>query len=101
MFRYKPEAVDYALNHPDGSHRMSSISGDSENRSRLERNTQVKELRSCLQGSVSLLTYFFPNLLSSRPGSHCSVQSAAEDEIEAVRDKLNITDIDQVVDRLR
>ncbi|XP_040911543.1 coiled-coil domain-containing protein 24 isoform X2 [Toxotes jaculatrix] len=37
----------------------------------------------------------------SRPSSHCSVQSSAEDEIEAVRDKLNVTDIDQVVDRLR
>nr|XP_019968996.1 PREDICTED: coiled-coil domain-containing protein 24 [Paralichthys olivaceus]XP_019969004.1 PREDICTED: coiled-coil domain-containing protein 24 [Paralichthys olivaceus] len=37
----------------------------------------------------------------SRPSSRCSVQSSAEDEIEAVRDKLNVTDIDQVVDRLR
>ncbi|XP_068427384.1 coiled-coil domain-containing protein 24 [Clinocottus analis] len=37
----------------------------------------------------------------SRPSSRCSVQSNAEDEIEATRDKLNVTDIDQVVDRLR
>ncbi|XP_034469763.1 coiled-coil domain-containing protein 24 [Hippoglossus hippoglossus] len=37
----------------------------------------------------------------SRPSSCCSVQSSAEDEIEAVRDKLNVIDIDQVVDRLR
>ncbi|XP_029309746.1 coiled-coil domain-containing protein 24 [Cottoperca gobio] len=36
-----------------------------------------------------------------RPSSQCSVQSTAEDEIEAMRDKLNATDIDQVVDRLR
>ncbi|XP_058478552.1 coiled-coil domain-containing protein 24 isoform X1 [Solea solea] len=37
----------------------------------------------------------------SRPSSSCSVRSCAEDEIEAVRDKLNITDIDQVVDHLK
>ncbi|XP_030608676.1 coiled-coil domain-containing protein 24 isoform X2 [Archocentrus centrarchus] len=37
----------------------------------------------------------------SRPNSCCSVQSRAEDEIEAVRGKLNVTEIDQVVDRLR
>ncbi|KAL7385786.1 hypothetical protein ABVT39_000257 [Epinephelus coioides] len=37
----------------------------------------------------------------SRPSSHCSVQSNAEDEIEAMRDKVNVTDIDQVVERLR
>ncbi|XP_023142307.2 coiled-coil domain-containing protein 24 isoform X1 [Amphiprion ocellaris] len=37
----------------------------------------------------------------SRPSSHCSVQSSAEDEIEAMRDKLNVTEITQVVDRLR
>ncbi|XP_040000553.1 coiled-coil domain-containing protein 24 isoform X2 [Xiphias gladius] len=37
----------------------------------------------------------------SRPSSHCSVQSSAADEIEAVRDKLNVTDIEQVVDRLK
>uniref|UniRef100_I3JS56 Uncharacterized LOC100692499 n=1 Tax=Oreochromis niloticus TaxID=8128 RepID=I3JS56_ORENI len=37
----------------------------------------------------------------SRPDSRCSVQSRAEDEIEAVRGKLNVTEIDQVVDRLR
>ncbi|XP_078120213.1 coiled-coil domain-containing protein 24 [Sander vitreus] len=36
-----------------------------------------------------------------RPSSHCSVQSNAEDEIEAMKDKLNVIDIDQVVDRLR
>ncbi|XP_041804935.1 coiled-coil domain-containing protein 24 [Chelmon rostratus] len=37
----------------------------------------------------------------SRPSSHCSVQSNAEDEIEAMRVKLNVTDIDKVVDRLK
>ncbi|XP_074507749.1 coiled-coil domain-containing protein 24 [Sebastes fasciatus] len=37
----------------------------------------------------------------SRRSSHCSVQPIAEDEIEAMRDKLNVSDIDQVVDRLR
>ncbi|XP_044074808.1 coiled-coil domain-containing protein 24 isoform X2 [Siniperca chuatsi] len=37
----------------------------------------------------------------SRPGSHCSVQSNAEDEIEAMRNKLNIAGIDQVVDHLK
>ncbi|XP_071347789.1 coiled-coil domain-containing protein 24 [Trachinotus anak] len=37
----------------------------------------------------------------NRPSSHCSVKSNAEDEIEAVRDKLNVADIDQVVDRLK
>ncbi|KAK1878932.1 S-adenosylmethionine decarboxylase proenzyme [Dissostichus eleginoides] len=37
----------------------------------------------------------------ARPSSRCSVQSNAEDEVEAMRDKLNVTDIDQVVDRLR
>ncbi|XP_054451974.1 coiled-coil domain-containing protein 24 [Anoplopoma fimbria] len=37
----------------------------------------------------------------SRPSSRCSVQSNAEDEIEGMRDKLNVTHIDQVVDRLR
>ncbi|TMS09777.1 Coiled-coil domain-containing protein 24 [Larimichthys crocea] len=37
----------------------------------------------------------------SRPSSHCSVRSTAEDEVEAMRSKLNITDIDQVVDRLK
>ncbi|XP_073347955.1 coiled-coil domain-containing protein 24 [Pagrus major] len=37
----------------------------------------------------------------SRPISQCSVQSNAEDEIEAMRDKLNISDIDEVVDRLK
>ncbi|XP_068593958.1 coiled-coil domain-containing protein 24 [Cebidichthys violaceus] len=37
----------------------------------------------------------------SRPSSRCSVQSTAEDEIEAMRDKLNVSDIDQVVGRLR
>ncbi|XP_070774854.1 coiled-coil domain-containing protein 24 [Enoplosus armatus] len=37
----------------------------------------------------------------SRPSSHCSVQSNAEDEIDAMRDKLNVTDIDQVVNRLK
>ncbi|XP_051257193.1 coiled-coil domain-containing protein 24 [Dicentrarchus labrax] len=37
----------------------------------------------------------------SRPNSRCSVQTNAEDEIEAVRDKLNVTDIDEVVDRLK
>ncbi|TNN41416.1 Coiled-coil domain-containing protein 24 [Liparis tanakae] len=31
----------------------------------------------------------------SRPSSRCSVQSNAEDEIEAMRDKLNVTGIDQ------
>uniref|UniRef100_UPI0037E867A7 coiled-coil domain-containing protein 24 n=1 Tax=Semicossyphus pulcher TaxID=241346 RepID=UPI0037E867A7 len=37
----------------------------------------------------------------SRPSSHCSVRSSAEEEIESMRDKLNVTDIDQVVDRLK
>ncbi|CAJ1072794.1 coiled-coil domain-containing protein 24 isoform X2 [Xyrichtys novacula] len=37
----------------------------------------------------------------SRPSSHCSVRSSAEDEIDSMRDKLNVTDIDQVVDRLK
>nr|XP_040027246.1 coiled-coil domain-containing protein 24 isoform X1 [Gasterosteus aculeatus aculeatus] len=37
----------------------------------------------------------------SRPGSHCSVRSNADDEIEAVRDQLNASDIDQVAERLR
>ncbi|KAM7379512.1 hypothetical protein PAMP_005058 [Pampus punctatissimus] len=37
----------------------------------------------------------------SRPSSHCSVQFNAEDEIDAVKDKLNVTDIDKVVDRLK
>uniref|UniRef100_A0A3Q3MMD9 Uncharacterized protein n=2 Tax=Mastacembelus armatus TaxID=205130 RepID=A0A3Q3MMD9_9TELE len=37
----------------------------------------------------------------SRPSSCCSTQSKAEEEIEVVRDKLNVTDIDQVVDRLK
>ncbi|XP_023264731.1 coiled-coil domain-containing protein 24 [Seriola lalandi dorsalis] len=37
----------------------------------------------------------------NRPSSRCSVKSHAEDEVEAVRDKLNVTDIDQVVDRLK
>ncbi|XP_029380695.1 coiled-coil domain-containing protein 24 [Echeneis naucrates] len=33
--------------------------------------------------------------------SHCSIKSNVEDEFEAVRDKLNVTDIDLVVDRLK
>ncbi|XP_008283502.1 coiled-coil domain-containing protein 24 [Stegastes partitus] len=37
----------------------------------------------------------------SRPSSRCSVQSSAEDEIEAMMEKLNVTEITQVVDRLR
>ncbi|XP_074545149.1 coiled-coil domain-containing protein 24 [Halichoeres trimaculatus] len=37
----------------------------------------------------------------SRPSSHCSVRSCAEDEIDSMREKLNVTDIDQVVDQLR
>ncbi|KAI3374835.1 hypothetical protein L3Q82_021373 [Scortum barcoo] len=37
----------------------------------------------------------------SRPSSHCSVWSSAEDEFEAMKDKLNVTDVDQVVDRLK
>ncbi|KAI4786395.1 hypothetical protein KUCAC02_037147 [Chaenocephalus aceratus] len=37
----------------------------------------------------------------ARPSSRCPVRSDAEDEVEAMRDKLNVTDIDQVVDRLR
>ncbi|XP_041660098.1 coiled-coil domain-containing protein 24 [Cheilinus undulatus] len=37
----------------------------------------------------------------SRPSSTCSVRSIAKDEIESMRDKLNITGIDQVVERLR
>ncbi|XP_035490184.2 coiled-coil domain-containing protein 24 isoform X2 [Scophthalmus maximus] len=37
----------------------------------------------------------------SRPSSHRSVGSSAGDEIEAARDKLNVADIDQVVERLR
>ncbi|CAK6974653.1 coiled-coil domain-containing protein 24 [Scomber scombrus] len=37
----------------------------------------------------------------NRPSSDCSVQSNAEEEIDAVKDKLNVTDIDKVVDRLR
>ncbi|XP_033993431.1 coiled-coil domain-containing protein 24 [Trematomus bernacchii] len=37
----------------------------------------------------------------ARPSFRCSVQSNAEDEVEAMRDKLNVTDIDEVVDRLR
>ncbi|XP_010773437.1 coiled-coil domain-containing protein 24 isoform X2 [Notothenia coriiceps] len=37
----------------------------------------------------------------ARPSSRCSVRSDAEDEVEAMRDKLNVTDIDQVVDRLK
>lgn len=44
---------------------------------------------------------FNSNLSLFRPDSRCSVQSRAEDEIEAVRGKLNVTEIDQVVDRLR
>ncbi|KAM8727003.1 coiled-coil domain-containing protein 24 [Acanthopagrus schlegelii] len=37
----------------------------------------------------------------SRPISQCSIQSNAEDEIEAMREKLNISDIDEVVNRLK
>nr|XP_046263978.1 coiled-coil domain-containing protein 24 [Scatophagus argus] len=37
----------------------------------------------------------------SRPSSCCSVRSKAEVEIEAMRDKLTVTNIDQVVDRLK
>ncbi|KAF3699494.1 Coiled-coil domain-containing protein 24 [Channa argus] len=37
----------------------------------------------------------------SRPSTHCSIRSNAADEIEAVRDKLNVTDFDQVVNCLR
>ncbi|XP_034039439.1 coiled-coil domain-containing protein 24 [Thalassophryne amazonica] len=36
-----------------------------------------------------------------RPHSCCSLQSNTEEEIEAMRDKLNITDIEKVVDQLR
>lgn len=51
--------------------------------------------------SVLTIYFVFSDLLSLRPSSHCSVRSSAEDEIEAVIDKLNVTDIDQVVDRLK
>ncbi|KAM4551285.1 coiled-coil domain-containing protein 24 [Odontesthes bonariensis] len=37
----------------------------------------------------------------SRRSSHCSVQSSAEDEIEEIRDKLNVNEIHTVVSRLR
>ncbi|XP_062413702.1 coiled-coil domain-containing protein 24 [Pungitius pungitius] len=37
----------------------------------------------------------------SRPGSRCSARSSADDEIEAMRDQLNVSDIDQVAERLR
>ncbi|KAF7222292.1 coiled-coil domain-containing protein 24 isoform X1 [Nothobranchius furzeri] len=37
----------------------------------------------------------------SRPSSSCSIQSRAEDEIEAIRDKLKITEIHRVVAQLR
>ncbi|XP_024863739.1 coiled-coil domain-containing protein 24 isoform X2 [Kryptolebias marmoratus] len=36
-----------------------------------------------------------------RPNSCCSVQSSAEDEIESIRDKLNVKEIHKVVARLR
>lgn len=48
-----------------------------------------------------VLSYFFLYLLSIRPTSCCSVRSVAEDEIEAMKDKLNVIDIDQVLERLR
>ncbi|XP_063741989.1 uncharacterized protein LOC134866025 [Eleginops maclovinus] len=37
----------------------------------------------------------------ARPSPRCFVQPNTEDEVEAMRDKLNVTDIDQVVERLR
>ncbi|XP_038575298.1 coiled-coil domain-containing protein 24 [Micropterus salmoides] len=43
----------------------------------------------------------YKDIHNGRPSSHCSVQSNAEDEIESMSDKLNVADIDQVVDRLK
>uniref|UniRef100_A0A3B4URR3 Coiled-coil domain containing 24 n=1 Tax=Seriola dumerili TaxID=41447 RepID=A0A3B4URR3_SERDU len=60
-------------------------------------NYALGHLDSCYSNCTNLGDTDYGN----RPSSRCSVKSHAEDEVEAVRDKLNVTDIDQVVDRLK
>ncbi|XP_026229752.1 coiled-coil domain-containing protein 24 [Anabas testudineus] len=74
LLRYNPETVNYALGYHSFYTTCTNL-GKIDNGSKTENQT--------------------------RPSSQCSVQSNTEDEIEAVRDKLNVTDIDQVVDRLK
>ncbi|XP_071375489.1 coiled-coil domain-containing protein 24 [Centroberyx affinis] len=78
LFRYKPDTVNYALGHPNNCPSNCSYPSDC----------------SC-PGNTD------PSQHGSRPSSCCSVQSSIHDEIEAVRDKLNVTDIDQVVAHLK
>lgn len=59
----------------------------------------LKEVLTRLWASHDSVSGFVT--LSPRLWSRCSLRATAADEIEAVRDKLNITDIDQVVDRLK
>ncbi|XP_067462318.1 coiled-coil domain-containing protein 24 [Thunnus thynnus] len=52
-------------------------------------------------GHLDSCTDLGDNDNESRPSSNCSVQSNAEDEIDTVKDKLNVADIDKVVDHLK
>lgn len=97
LFHYKPETVDFALE------RLCSLEhGDNDTESRL--------VTLCCNDPAPLIMWdhvfclLFPSsvpLLSCRPSSQCSVLSNVEDEIEALKDKLNVTDIDQVVDSIK
>lgn len=102
LHQYKPETLNYALGHRDRCYTNCTNPEDTDSGSRLARAQacliywDYAELDKVLQSSV-----FNSNLSLFRPDSRCSVQSRAEDEIEAARGKLNVTEIDQVVDRLR
>ncbi|XP_029931226.1 coiled-coil domain-containing protein 24 [Myripristis murdjan] len=78
LLRYDSDTVNYAMCYPNNCPSNCSYPGNC----------------SCF-GNTNLIQH------GNRSTSRCSVQSSVHDEIEAVQDKLNVTDINQVVAHLR
>ncbi|XP_077415815.1 coiled-coil domain-containing protein 24 isoform X2 [Vanacampus margaritifer] len=85
LSRYNTKTVNFALGRLD-------ISSEPKDELRCGPRTPALHVSRC---QLSYLLFFLSR------SSRCSIQSSIEDEIEAMKDKLNITDINSVVEHLK
>lgn len=107
LFGYKLETVNYALGYQEVRHSNSDNFENTDNARLVTpkskktwilyrwHSTVLQKYRKYSQVFIYLL------FTSSRPNSNCSVHSSAEDEVETIKDKLNVSEIHKVITRLR
>lgn len=101
LLKYKPETVNYVLSHRNNFNSNGVNSENAADGSRWVRRATLLLINWLVSLERKKNLIYFNIFFPLRPSSHCSFRSCAEEEIEAVRDKINVSDIDQVVDRLK